>query len=162
MAQSSVVQQHDIVFGKPLYDLMKAGFDYGQIVWTLKRYNPAMTDEKADRLCDAFLQWISLAPLNTKTRWITMFKTDVEEAFHAFVLNTRIYKAFCDKYLGFFFHHDPLITDTGPEIAAAAKFTVENLEQSFGSELNPELRLWREQFDAGTYHVACSGPGGSC
>lgn len=149
-------------YGNPLYEDMREHFDYSQIVWTMHRYNPEMTEERANQLLDAFLQWISLAPLNTTNQWITMFKTDVEEAFHCFVLNTRLYRDFCDQFLGFFFHHDPLVEESGPEIEAAARFTLENLEQSFGSGINPELKEWRRQFENGTYRVACSGPGGRC
>lgn len=152
----------ELKHGMVLYEGMLSGFDYSQIIWTMRRYNPEMTEERANQLLDAFLQWISLAPLNTNNQWVTMFKTDVEEAFHCFVLNTRLYKKFCDKFLGFFFHHDPLVNESGPEIEAAARFTLENLEKSFGSELNPELREWRRQFEDGTYKVACAGPGGRC
>ncbi|WP_421787909.1 hypothetical protein [Hyphobacterium sp.] len=157
-----VAQDTVLKFGKPLYDEMQIGFDYSQITWTMQRYNPEMSKERADELLDAFLQWISLSPMNTKDRWITMFKTDVEEAFHCFVLNTRLYKEFCARYLNFFFHHDPLIEESGPEIEEAARFTVESLEDTFGPSLNPELRRWRTLFDSGEYEVACAGPGGSC
>jgi hypothetical protein len=160
MTQVAKVQEAQ--YGKPLYDEMRSGFDYSQIIWTMRRYNEDMTETRAHELLDAFLQWISLAPLNTRERWITMFKTDVEEAFHCFVLNTRLYKEFCQQFLGFFFHHDPLVEEAGPEIEAAAKFTVETLEECFGPGLNPELKDWRRQFDAGDYKVACAGPGGSC
>lgn len=151
-----------LVYGAALYDQMRRDFDYSQIVWTMRRYHEEMSEERANQLLDAFLQWISLAPLNTKTQWITMFKTDVEEAFHCFVLNTRLYRQFCEKFLGFFFHHDPLVEESGLEIEAAARFTLDQLEESFGDRLNPEFKLWREQFNAGTYHVACAGPGGHC
>lgn len=159
---SVTVQEMAARHGKPLYHEMTKGFNYSQITWTMRRYNPDMTEDRADELLDAFLQWISLAPLNTKDRWITMFQTDVEEAFHCFVLNTRLYNDFCQEFLGFFFHHDPLVEESGPEIEAAALFTLSSLENSFGEALNPELQEWRRQFDAGDYKVACSGPGGHC
>ena len=154
----------EIIYGKPLYEEMCRNFDFSQITWTMRRYNSEMTQERADELLDAFLQWISLAPLNSKEKdqWVTMFKTDVEEAFHCFVLNTRLYNEFCEKFLGFFFHHDPLIEESGPEIEAAAAFTIDTLEFSFGDTLSPELKKWRKQFDDGSYEVACAGPGGSC
>lgn len=151
-----------IVYGKPLYDRMKSGFDYSQILWTMSRYNPAMSKDEAGRLLDAFLQWISIVPLNDANQFVTMFQTPVEEAFHCFVLNTRLYKQFCEQYLGFFFHHDPLVQEEGEEIARAARFTVEKLEEAFGEDLSPELKAWRVQFDSGNYKVACSGPGGHC
>jgi len=149
-------------YGRPLYDSMRRDFDYSQITWTIRRYNPEMPEERAEELLEAFLQWISIAPLNNDHQWITMFQTEVEEAFHCFVLNTRLYREFCEKFLGFFFHHDPLVEESGPEIEAAARFTLERLEESFGEDLRPELKEWRAQFDSGDYKVACSGPGGHC
>lgn len=148
--------------GRELYAAMKSEFDYSQITWTMLRYNEGMTQTEAERLLDAFLQWISLAPLNSKDRFITMFKTPVEEAFHNFVLNTRLYRQFCDQFLPFFFHHDPIVSEAREDVHEWAKYTVELMEAEFGDDLSPELTLWRTQFDNGTYHVACAGPGGHC
>lgn len=153
---------HTTSVGKPLYNRMKAEFDFGQILWTMARYNQNMSKEEAERLLDAFLQWVSIVPLKEDGAYVTMFQTPVEEAFHCFVLNTRLYKKFCEEFLGFFFHHDPLVQEPGEAIVRAAQFTVEKLEEHFGKDLNPELKKWREQFDAGTYTVACVGPGGHC
>lgn len=159
---SSVIPVPEPLFGRKLYAAMKSDFDYSQILWTMQRYNPEMTRSNAEGLLDAFLQWISLAPLNTRDRFITMFQTPVEEAFHCFVLNTRLYKGFCDKFLPFFFHHDPIVSEAKEDVHEWANYTVNLMESEFGAELNPELKLWREQFDSGTYHVACAGPGGHC
>lgn len=158
-AQSIAATQR---YGRELYEAMKSDFDFSQVTWTMLRYSDRLTQAEADRQLDAFLQWISLAPLNTKDRFITMFKTPVEEAFHSFVLNTRLYQKFCDQFLPFFFHHDPIVSEAKEDVHAWAKYTVELLESAFGEDLNPELKLWREQFDNNTYHVACAGPGGHC
>lgn len=155
-------QLEKIVAGNSLYLRMKSEFDYSQILWTMKRYNEDMSAQEADGLLDAFLQWIALTPWNTEEKFVTMFQTPVEEAFHCFVLNTRLYSDFCHKFLGFFFHHDPLVEESGDEIAAMAKYTVELLESEYGGSLNENLKLWRVQFDSGDYKVACAGPGGSC
>lgn len=148
--------------GRVLYSEMKNDFDYSQINWTIRRYNSSISESEADQMIDAFLQWISLTPLNTREIYMVMFKTPVEEAFHNFVLNTRIYKTFCDKFLGYFFHHDPMVQETGPEVERIAQYTVEMLEKTFGEQMNPLLKDWRRQFDDKSYHVACAGPGGSC
>ena len=128
----------------------------------MKRYNAEMSQERADELLDAFLQWMALAPLNSKDRYITMFQTDVEEAFHCFILNTALYKKFCDRFLEYFFHHKQRSDEEGAEVTAAAAFTVKSLEDAYGDNLHPELKEWKKQFDAGTYKVACVGPGGHC
>ena len=148
--------------GRPLYVQMRKDFDYAQIIWTIQRYNPEITRDRAESLLDAFLQWVSLVPLNRDGKFITMFQSPVEEAFHCFVLNTRLYASFCERFFGFFFHYDPLVEESGPEIEEAARFTLDTLESQFGDELHEELRQWRCDFDAGTYKVACAGPGGRC
>jgi len=150
-------------FGKSMYDKMRANFDYSQIIWTIRRYNKDISEERAEHLLDAFLQWVSLVPLNKEDVYVAMFQSPVEEAFHCFVLNTRLYARFCEQFLGSFFHHDPLVEEEGPAVERIARYTVEQLEQHyFGGELHPELKEWRKQLDAGTYKVACVGPGGRC
>jgi len=158
----SAIRPSVLKAGKILYREMKDNFDYSQISWTIRRYTPSITEAEADNMIDAFLQWIALTPRNTMELYMVMFKTPVEEAFHNFVLNTRIYGQFCEKFLGYFFHHDPMVQETGPEVEKIARFTVEQLEKTYGGELNPLLKDWRRQFDNGTYHIACAGPGGSC
>jgi hypothetical protein len=148
--------------GRELYRRMRREFDFSQIVWTMLRYNPEMTRERAEELLDAFLQWLALVPSNTENAYVVMFQTPVEEAFHSFVLNTRRYEEFCKRFLGFFFHHDPLIEESGPGVEKLARYTVETLRNEFGDELHPELRRWQAEFTAGTYKIACVGPGGSC
>ena len=149
-------------FGKALYQEMRKDFDYSQIAWTMKRYNSEMSQSRADELLDAFLQWISLVPANGSDKFVVMFQSPVEEAFHSFVLNTRLYSEFCDRFLGVFFHHDPLVDESGPEVERLAWYTVEALEKEFGDALHPELREWRTWLEGENYKVACVGPGGHC
>ena len=156
---STAALQHEIKAGRALYNEMLATFDFSQITWTITRYTPSMSGERADELMKAFLQWAAIIPLNTPDHYATMFLTPVEEAFHSFVLNTRLYNTFCLRYLGQFFHHDPVVDDTGPEVEKQARYTVELLEETYGAELHPELQEWRRQLDAGTYRVACVGSG---
>ena len=151
-----------VKYGKALYREMLEQFDYGQIRWTIQRYNPDITEARADEMVNAFLQWMALAPLNTPERYVVMFNTPVEEAFHNFVLNTRLYGKFCNQFLGYFFHHDPLTQESGPEVEPLAKYTIELLQEAYGDELHPLLQDWVQQFHDGTYHVACVGPGGRC
>lgn len=161
-SQTAALNKKDRPFGQELFHTMIDEYDFGNVTWTIQRYNKAISDAKAKEMLHAFLQWISLAPLNSDDRWITMFQTDVEEAFHSFVLNTALYQDFCTRYIGYFFHHNPVIEEEGPEIEAAAKYTVEALVKEYGEELHPMLKEWKIQFDMGTYEVACVGPGGSC
>lgn len=159
---SNLAPKLDGLYGQSLYQEMLDNFDFSQITWTMTRYNKEMTTEEAKELLHAFLQWFALIPTNNSGHYVIMLETPVEEAFHAFVLNTALYQKFCEQFLGFFFHHTPLREETGPQIEAAVRYTVELLEQHYGENLHPALQRWREQLDAGTYKVACVGPGGHC
>ena len=158
----AAIQPQRTDVGRALYQRMRNEFDYGPIAWTMLRYNAGMSQDRAQTLLDAFLQWASLIPANTENAYIVMFKTPVEEAFHSLVLNTRLYEEFCNRFFGFFFHHDPLTEETGPEVERLARYTVEALRKEFGDDLHPELREWQAELTAGTYTVACVGPGGHC
>src|SRR6266404_2166832 len=141
--------------GEALYREMRTNFDYSQILWTMQRYNREMTQDKANELLKAFLQWMSLTPANGKDDYVVMFQSPVEEAFHCFVLNTRLYETFCERFLGDFFHHDPLVDEEGPEVERLAWYTVNALEREFGDDLHMELREWRKQLESGQCKVAC-------
>lgn len=143
--------------GRALWDQMRREFDYTQVAWTICRYNPGISEERAKELLDAFLQWIAIVPMNTENNYATMFKSPVEEAFHCFVLNTRVYYEFCETFLGEFFHHDPLTDEDGPEAQTQAGYTVNLLLAEYGDDLHPELQQWCRQFEDGTFKVACVG-----
>lgn len=147
----------DTLYGQELYKEMKLNFDYSQITWTMTRYNKSITDDKAEELLDAFLQWVSVVPAIEigEANTFVMLETPIEEAFHSFVLNTKLYQEFCDKFLGFFFHHNPLKEETGPQIDAGVRYTVELLEKCHGTNLHPLLKEWRGLLENGTYKVAC-------
>jgi hypothetical protein len=146
-----------ILCGQDLYKEMKSTFDYSQITWTINRYNKSISDEQAEELLSAFLQWISVVPAIEigESNTFVMLETPIEEAFHSFVLNTKLYQKFCDQFLGFFFHHNPLKEETGAEIDAGVKYTVELLELQYGENLHPLLKEWRIMLNNGTYKVAC-------
>jgi hypothetical protein len=163
MTRQSVVSiQKERLHGKALFQQMNDEYDFSNVTWTIQRYNKEITEAKAQEMLQAFLQWFSLAPMDSDDRWITMFQTDVEEAFHAFVLNTALYQDFCSRYLGYFFHHNPLVEEEGPAIESAARYTVESLMKEYGDDLHPMLQEWTTQFANKTYKVACVGPGGRC
>lgn len=162
VSQAAVSMVKDRTYGKVLFQKMIEEYDFGNVTWTMQRYNNEIDDKNAAEILQAFLQWLSLAPLDSKNQWITMFQTEVEEAFHAFVLNTELYHDFCNRYLGYFFHHNPLVEEEGPEVQAAAKYTFEKLLAEYGDDLHPLLKKWKVQFDKGIYKIACVGPGDSC
>jgi len=148
--------------GIELYQHMLDTFDYSQITWTMRRYHAEMTEEHAQGMLHAFLQWVALVPSIPDDKWYAMLQTPVEEAFHSFVLNTKHYQRFCQRYLGFFFHHEPVRNESQQQQRNGAEFTINLLEETYGDELHPLLKDWRRQFDAREEVVACVGQGGHC
>ena len=64
----------------------------------------------------------------------------VDLAWEAFILNSREYREFCDKFVGFYVDHDPLDVQE-PTVAKReyARETLARLQSAFGDRLNPEL-----------------------
>jgi hypothetical protein len=147
--------------GRELFSRMLSDFDYSSVVWTMTRYNQGLSHDAALDLVRAFLQWVSLTPVVESGEMYVMLKTPVEEAFHCFVLNTRAYEAFCDKFLGAFFHHDPLFEENSGTTQGAIEYTVSRLEKEFGEQLEPALKEWRILLNAGRAQAACVGCKGS-
>jgi hypothetical protein len=154
-----MVCDEKVLAGQELYGRMLQEFDYSQIVWTMMRYDARQTKEVSTLLVNSFLQWISLVPAIEDGN-IYVLKTPVEEAFHSFVLNTRHYNAFCQQFLGHFFHHDPVMEERAPQMQSGIRYTVELLEKHYGDSLLPPLKDWRSQLDSGTAQIACVGCGG--
>lgn len=145
--------------GPQLFNRMLQEFDYGPIIWTMMRYDERQTEESSTSLLNSFLQWISLVPAIEPGNTYVMLKTPVEEAFHSFVLNTRHYGAFCEKFLGYFFHHDPVTEERAPQMVNGIRYTVELLERYYGESLLQPLRDWRGLLNEGTATIACVGCG---
>jgi hypothetical protein len=148
-----------VLAGPELYDQMQRDFDYGPVIWTMMRYDERQTKESSNSLLNSFLQWIALVPAIETGKTYVMLKTPVEEAFHSFVLNTRHYGAFCERFLGYFFHHDPVTEERAPQMQGGVRYTVELLEKHYGDSLLQPLREWRRQLDDGSAQIACVGCG---
>lgn len=143
-------------FGVSLVLRMKNTFDFEPIVWTMLRYNQDMERSDALSRLDAFIQWFSLIPTVESGCWYVMLETPVEDAFHSFVLNTRVYADFCDQFLGHFFHHDPAPEEAPDQfVRESAEYTVAMLQSNFKENLNPLLQDWVRQVKDGTFKVAC-------
>lgn len=92
----------------------------------------------------------------------------VDEAWHLFILFTRDYAAFCEKYLGQFIHHKPTLVENEEEAQVmmnAYENTREIAVQLFG-ESNLDLELWPIEAenlvaDSGVSSFVCSDFGGN-
>jgi hypothetical protein len=70
----------------------------------------------------------------------------VDRIWHAFILNTALYAAVCEKHIGFPVHHDPLDPYREEEAKAVyAKQTLVALHETYGTMLHPEFMRFAER-----------------
>lgn len=134
-----------------IYERMKT-VDLSPVRALMMRENPHYTVEEVDEAMDGLLQWMaghSAAPHFDQT-YVMLFGP-VDEAFHAFILNTRIYMHFCKEHVGFFIHHTPVDEEEAAELfeEGSLDYTVNFLEETFGDALSPALRAWGEGIRSG-------------
>jgi hypothetical protein len=91
--KTDILTSTSVLYGQELYKEMKSNFDYSQITWTMTRYNKSISDDQAQELMNAFLQWISVVPAIEvgENNIYVMLECPVEEAFHSFVLKSHKY-----------------------------------------------------------------------
>ncbi len=150
------------MYGQALCDEMKRTFDFTPIVETAVRDCGVQDELRARYLLDAFLQWFSLLPAVKPGQVYVMMKTEVDAIFHAFVLNTKVYREFCDRFIGHFIDHHPLDDSTRSRVEDGVRYTVNLLEEHFGGDLHPALREWKTQLDCSAWMVSCMWRGGMC
>lgn len=122
----------------------------------LLREGTFKSDAEASDAIHAILQWLACHAVKQKNELFVMLHGPVDEAWHAFILNTKLYHAFCQEHVGFFIHHTPLDAQKANEfeILGGIKSTVQSLKESFGDELHPLLRHWEEQLDTGQLTIS--------
>lgn len=106
---------------------------------------------------DALLMWLAgHAVTNHQTPYV-MMEGPVDKAFHALILNTRLYYAFCQKHVGFFINHTPLDAQSANEfrILGGISYTTSFLSAEFGPELSSLLKDWEGIQDIAA--VSCTG-----
>jgi hypothetical protein len=140
---------------RELYYRMKRETDFSPIRDTASREYPDASSDKIAKWLDAFLQWFSLIPNLEPGERIQMLRT-VDRIWHAFVLNTKFYRDFCNRYIGCFVDHNPLDAE-GDNLTkkAYAQRTLDLLEEQFGNETNEALLFLHEEW------TCCMGCGDS-
>ncbi len=121
-----------------LYREMKEAIPYDMISSTAKRLNPELTDQDIAHRCDALVQWLATIPLAlAEGRWFQMIET-VDVLWHAFILHTKDYAEFCDRFYGGFLHHSPPM-DYSEDRTEYACYTLAMIRREFGGNMNAEL-----------------------
>jgi hypothetical protein len=138
--------------GVALYECIKSEFNFAPVLRTaIEECGIDSIDDAADSL-DAFIQWIAALPAREEGSIYVMLKSDVDRIFHAFVLNTRLYREFCETYLGHFVDHTPF---EGPISKRWVDYTINLLDGLYGTRLHPALSYWKELSEKEAYKVSC-------
>ena len=145
-----------------LYQEMKS-FNVRPVISLLKRERWLEDDDAISDAIDGLLQWFAGHAVYKHELPYVMMNGNVDKAFHAFILNTRLYADFCKKHVGFFINHTPLdAEDTNALVVmGGVDYTVNFLKDSF-PYLSPALQEWVRKNDAGEFTisaVSCFGNG---
>ncbi|HXH26870.1 MAG TPA: hypothetical protein VNG90_03165 [Candidatus Acidoferrum sp.] len=136
-----------------VYAAMKL-YDFSPVTRTLLR-DVGFSSEKAVSMQDAFSQWFSLTGSVESGEILVMLKGDIDEVYHAAVLNTAWYGPFCQQFAGAFVHHTPIDEQTMEELDAGLRYTIDRLDAVYGHTLHPALREWRQLVEANNYQISC-------
>jgi len=126
--------------GKPLYTEMVQAFDYAAVVDTAVEHY-GLERSEANSCFDGLLQWLSLIPLTAAKAGsgqpVQMVET-IDKLWHAFILHTKLYRKFCDRFFGRYIDHDPLDRfDAEISKKQYARFTLAALRAEFGDDVHP-------------------------
>lgn len=147
------------------YEVMKSSFNLTPVIAFAVRDGYVSDEVTAKRAFDGLLQWFAGHAVEEHPEYpYVMMNGEVDQAFHAFILNTRTYLHFCRDYVGFFIHHTPL-TDTvlaEHDIQSGLNYTVDYLAKAYGDNIAPALQDWvcaHEQGELTAAAVSCVSNG---
>jgi|GEM_PF-2181317 len=137
------------------YLAMKA-FDLAPVIAFAVRDKFLPDQETAEVAFDSLLQWLAAHAVDEhKEMPFVMMNGPVDEAYHAFMLNSRKYLQFCREYVGFFIHHTPVDDELSKhlELDLGIDYTIGYLNKAYGTELAPMLTAWKTDREAGLLTV---------
>ena len=125
--------------GRALHAAMLTAFDYTPVLDTAVQHC-GLSRAEAASLFNGLLQWLSAIPFARPGQPIQQVES-IDKLWHAFVLNTKLYRRFCDRFFGRFIDHDPLDRNFA-ELSKKqyARFTLATLTEEFGADLHPAFR----------------------
>jgi hypothetical protein len=74
----------------------------------LAKHHPTLTERERQLVADGLTQYFQVY-LKSGFKSVSMPSQVVDDLWHAFILDTRAYKAYCDQAFGRFFHHTPAV-----------------------------------------------------
>jgi len=82
----------------------------------LSQKHPQLTEQQLDMVFRGLRDYFRICH-RAKNRMVSMPSQVVDDAWHEFILSTRIYEKFCSKALGRFLHHTPAEAMSTPTLA---------------------------------------------
>lgn len=103
----------------------------------MNRYMAQLNVDKeyADRVFYAFNQFMATSVLTDGQKTTSPV---IDSLWHVFILNTRQYSEFCEKYLRGFVHHEPSRDDVDPQLYVNTRSVAKKLFGSLDDECWPE------------------------
>lgn len=133
MTQSTLEAYQDTATWEPVLR-----FEAPYLIEKLLKNHIAQTPEEAEALFGEAKKYLILCHLDSGAPW-NMYSTRVDEAWHQFVLFTRQYTDFCQRYFGKFLHHnpsnDPTVAETLHENPSTFGDFSSRYEEVFGEPL---------------------------
>jgi hypothetical protein len=82
----------------------------------LSQKHPQLTEPQLDMVFQGLKDYFRICR-QAKNRMVSMPSQVVDDAWHEFILSTRIYEKFCSKAMGRFLHHTPAEAMPAPTLA---------------------------------------------
>jgi hypothetical protein len=111
MTQSTISRYPDAALWEPALR-----FEAPYLIEKLLKNHIAQTQAEAEALFAEVKRYLVLCHLDSGAPW-DMYSTRVDEAWHQFVLFTRQYMEFCQRFFGKFSHHNPSNAPTVAEVS---------------------------------------------
>jgi hypothetical protein len=122
--------------GKPLHAAMLHAFDYTPVIDTAVEHY-GLDRAAAESTLDGLLQWFSVIPFARRGQPVQMVES-IDKLWHSFILHTKLYREFCDRFFGRYLDHDPLDrNDLEMSKKQYARFTLSTLRAEFGADVHP-------------------------
>lgn len=118
-------------------------FNFSAVEALIRREN-LIGDDKIGDSIEGLIQWLAGHAVKKHEQTYVMLHGDIDKAFHAFVLNTKLYTQFCVEKVGFFIHHTPLDAEQANReiVLDGIDYTVSFLKEGFGNRLSKSLNRW--------------------
>jgi hypothetical protein len=131
---------------------MKEGFNAVPIISFAVREGYAPDVKTAEAGLDSVMQWLAGHAVDQHVDFpYVMMNGQVDQMYHALMLNTRTYLHFCRDYVGFFIHHTPVDDAVADSISLmnGVDKTLSYLKTAFDEDLAAPLQDWIESHARG-------------